>query len=331
MLDWTDRHCRYLFRLISKKAILYTEMVTAGAIIHGDRDRHLLFNQEEHPVALQLGGSAPDELVQALKIAESYGYDEYNLNCGCPSDRVQNGAFGACMMLTPQLVSDCLKAMTDTSGKKNISLKCRIGVDEQDSYEAFSQFIHLATRDSQIETVIVHARKAWLKGLSPKQNREIPPLHYDYVYQLKKDFPDLDIIINGGITNIAAGLAHLEYTDGVMVGREAYQNPWLLDAVDTAFYQQPSSSKKRCEVYMQFMDYCETEMSKGVKLHHMTRHVLNLFNGQAGAKQFRRHISENAWRENASLSVMQDALNKLLAQKPSFTDTTSGNQNDQQT
>lgn len=307
MMDWTDRHCRYLMRLISQHALLYTEMVTTGALLHGDQARHLDYNEEEHPLALQLGGSEPDELAACARLAEQWGYDEVNLNCGCPSDRVQSGRFGACLMAEPDLVADCLKAMADAVDIP-VTIKCRIGIDRQEAYEPFRDFVATVTDNTGCDTVIVHARKAWLDGLSPKENREIPPLHYDYVYRLKKEMPQLEVIINGGITTLAEGLGHLQHVDGVMMGREAYQNPYIMSEVDRLFYHDDHNIAGRNQVCEQFIAYCGEQINQGTKLNHITRHVLGLYHQVPGAKQFRRFISENAHKDNAGAEVLKQAL-----------------------
>lgn len=307
MLDWTDKHCRYLMRLISEHAVLYTEMVTTGALLHGDVARHLDFNEEEHPLALQIGGSDPDELAQCVRLAKQWHYDEVNLNCGCPSDRVQSGRFGACLMTEPKLVADCLKAMNDV-GDIAVTLKCRIGVDAQDSYEEFRDFVFTATESSGCNVVIVHARKAWLNGLSPKENREKPPLHYDYAYRLKKELPYLEVILNGGITSLEQGLEHNEYVDGIMMGREAYHNLYILSQVDQLFFQSPKSVVGRNTVAEQFCDYAEKQIKQGGRLHYMTRHLLGLYHNEPRSKKFRRSISENVHKNDAGVEVIKEAL-----------------------
>ena len=309
MMNWTDRHCRSFMRLISSEAILYTEMITTGAILHGDAHYHLDLNRDESPVALQLGGSCPKELSECVKLIENYPYNEINLNCGCPSDRVQNGMFGAVMMKNAKLTADCISALLDTS-KLPISVKHRIGVDDFDSYEFLCDFVETVA-NTGCNTFIIHARKAWLKGLSPKQNREIPELNYERVYRLKKDFPQLEIILNGGISSISDSVDHLHQLDGVMIGREAYTNPYLLAEVDQEIYGKKKSVIKREEIAEKFCQYVDNEMVKGEKLHSMTRHILGLFRGVKGAKQFRRHISENAQGEKASIDVLYDALKKV--------------------
>jgi tRNA-dihydrouridine synthase A len=308
MLDWTDRHCRYFLRLISQQSVLYTEMITTGAIIYGDTHHHLQMDPFEHPVVLQLGGSNPADLAKACVLASKYDYAEINLNCGCPSDRVQNGMFGAVMMKNAQITADCIAAMQDAADLP-ITVKHRIGVDDFDSYEFLCEFVDTLAKTG-CETFLVHARKAWLKGLSPKQNREVPELNYDRVYQLKKDFPDLEIIINGGITTLEQSSEHLKHLDGVMVGREAYTNPYLLASVDQIIYGSENPIKSREKVAEEFLKYMDNELSKGTKLNAMTRHILGLYHGMPGARQFRRHISENAHKPSATIEVLQTALEK---------------------
>lgn len=306
MLDWTDKHCRYFHRLLSANAVLYTEMVTTGALINGDRLRHLGFNQQEHPVALQLGGSAVQDLVVCSKMAEEYGYDEVNLNVGCPSDRVQNGRFGACLMAEPDLVAECVAAMHESVAIP-VTVKSRIGIDDQDSYEELVNFVAKVSAGG-CDTFILHARKAWLSGLSPKQNREVPPLRYEVVQQIKRDFPDLEIIINGGITSLEQTSALLQSVDGVMIGREAYHNPYLLADVDTLFYQQERVYQTRHEVVMALLPYLQEQLSQGVRLHSMTRHILGLFHGLKGARAWRRHLSEQGPKAGADENVVLQAL-----------------------
>ena len=275
MLDWTDRHCRYFLRLLSRNTLLYTEMVTTGAIIHGKGD-YLAYSEEEHPVALQLGGSDPAALAQCAKLAEARGYDEINLNVGCPSDRVQNGMFGACLMGNAQLVADCVKAMRDVVSIP-VTVKTRIGIDDQDSYEFLCDFINTVSGKGECEMFIIHARKAWLSGLSPKENREIPPLDYPRVYQLKRDFPHLTMSINGGIKSLEEAKAHLQHMDGVMVGREAYQNPGILAAVDREIFGSSDIDADPVAVVRAMYPYIERELSQGTYLGHITRHMLGLF------------------------------------------------------
>ncbi|MCY4044472.1 MAG: tRNA dihydrouridine(20/20a) synthase DusA [Cellvibrionales bacterium] len=289
MLDWTDRHARFFLRLFSKHIRLYTEMVTANAINFGDSERFLHFNKEEHPVALQLGGSDPEALITACTTAQPYHYDEINLNVGCPSDRVQSGRFGACLMLDPKRVAECYQAMVSASNVP-ISIKCRIGVDEQDS-EAFLHTFIDTLYQAGCRIFIIHARKAWLNGLSPKQNREIPPLHYDRVYRIKAQFPDAKIVINGGVTTMDATRAHLTQCDGVMMGREAYHNPYILSNIDQTLFNETSPALTREEILKKMVIYIEQECQKGVKLNHITRHMLGLYHGLPGARQFRRQLS----------------------------------------
>lgn len=305
MMDWTDRHCRYFHRLLSPNTLLYTEMVTTGALIHGDTERFLNFNQEEHPVALQLGGSDPEALAQCAKIAEDYHYDEVNLNCGCPSDRVQNGAFGACLMNKPQLVADCVSAMMDACHLP-VTVKCRIGVDDQDEQQDLQRFTE-AMINAGCHSLTVHARKAWLKGLSPRENRNIPPLNYERVYQLKEDFPELEIIINGGIENTDAVKQHLGKTDGVMMGRTAYHNPWLLTEIEQQVFNQPPAFETPLQALDALLPYIDKQLSLGVRLSAMTKHILGLFTGRSGTKQFKRYISEHAFKKEAGLEVLEAA------------------------
>lgn len=310
MLDWTDRHCRYFHRLLTKQAQLYTEMVTTGAILHGKGD-YLLFNEQEQPVVLQLGGSNPSELASCAQIAQQRGYQELNLNVGCPSDRVQNGRFGACLMAEPQLVADCVKAMQD-SASIPVTVKTRIGIDNQDSYAFLIDFIQTVADTSQCQDFIIHARKAWLQGLSPKENREIPELDYERVYQLKRDFPQLNISINGGISTLSQTQEQLEYVDGVMMGRAAYQNPYLLADVDRQiFADQSKDPVSREHVVEQMIPYIEAHLAQGGRVQHITRHMLGLYQGVPGARRWRRHLSENAHRPDAGVNVLVDAM-KLL-------------------
>lgn len=304
MLDWTDRHCRYFHRILTKQSLLYTEMVTTGAILFGKGD-YLTFNAQEHPVSLQLGGSDPVSLVKCAKLAEQRGYDEINLNVGCPSDRVQNGMFGACLMGNATLVADCIKAMQDAVTIP-VTVKHRIGIDQQDSYEFVCQFIE--TIMPYCQTFIVHARKAWLSGLSPKENREVPPLDYERVYQLKRDYPELVIAINGGITSLEQIKIHLQHVDGVMVGREAYQNPMLLSEIDQQIFAKDHAITNPISAIEQLFPYIEVELAKGTQLNHIMRHTLGIFNGKKGAKQWRRYLSENAHKKGADLEVVEKAL-----------------------
>ncbi len=310
MMNWSDRHCRMFWRQLTEHALLYTEMVTTGAILHAGPERFLTFHDEEHPVALQLGGSNPKELAQCAKIAEQWGYDEININCGCPSDRVQNGAFGACLMGMPDTVANCVKAMQDACSIP-VTVKHRIGIDHMETYEELVTFIE-PIKAVGCSTFIVHARKAWLQGLSPKQNREIPPLNYPMVYQLKQDFPELEIIINGGIETLAQCDGHLQHVDGVMIGRAAYHDPYMLADVDQHIFGQTKTTKTRDQVLLDFLPYIEEQLTQGVALHHMTRHILGLFQGVPGAKLFRRHISQQAHKKGAGLDVVLDARNLML-------------------
>lgn len=309
MLDWTDRHCRYFHRLLSSQALLYTEMVTTGAIIHGKGD-FLAYNEEEHPLALQLGGSNPTDLAHCAKLAEQRGYDEINLNVGCPSDRVQNGKFGACLMAEPQLVADCVAAMKAVVDIP-VTVKTRIGIDDQDSYEFLTHFVTLVSERGGCEQFTIHARKAWLSGLSPKENREIPPLDYPRAYQLKKDFPHLSIAINGGVKSLPETLEHLQHVDGVMIGREAYQSPYLLAEVDQQIFGLDRPVKKRSQVVKEMYPYIEHQLSQGVYLGHITRHMLGLFQNMPGARQWRRYISENAHKPGSGVDVVEQALAKI--------------------
>lgn len=306
MMDWTDRHCRYFLRLISRHVRLYTEMITSAALLHGNRDRLLAYHVSEQPLAVQLGGSEPDQLARCACHAERAGFTEVNLNVGCPSDRVQSGRFGACLMLEPQTVAACVAAMREVVSIP-VTVKTRIGVDEQDSYQEFSRFVSVLV-EAGLECLIVHARKAWLKGLSPKQNREVPPLHYAWVYQIKKDFPSLEVYINGGIKTLDAVKDHLGHVDGVMIGREAYHNPWLLADVDRRFADDADPVTDRYQVVSRFLPYIEDELSKGVRLQQMTRHILGLFQGQPGARAWRRYISEHAHLDGAGTEVLERAL-----------------------
>ena len=304
MMDWTDRHCRYFHRLLAPHARLYTEMVTSAALVHGDRQRLLGFDDAEHPVALQLGGSDPQELAQAARIGAEFGYDEINLNVGCPSDRVQSGRFGACLMHEPALVADCFTSMREAVTIP-VTIKCRLGVDEQDEYADLQHFIEtVAARGCGI--FIVHARKAWLKGLSPKENREVPPLNYQRVYQLKRDFPALTILINGGIQSLAEVRTHLMHTDGVMLGRTAYHEPYRLAELEHALFGTPLPD--RMALIRQMREYTERHLAEGGKLNHISRHLLGLFQGLPGARGWRRHLSENAHRDNADWGVVERAL-----------------------
>lgn len=311
MMDWSDRHCRQFWRLLTKNAVFYSEMVTTGALIHGNRERFLEYNDQEHPIALQLGGSKPEELAQCAQFAEEWGYDEVNLNVGCPSDRVQNNMIGACLMAHPQLVADCIQAMQDSCGI-DVTVKHRIGIDDIDSYEHMRDFV-ATIAETGCKTFIVHARKAILQGLSPKENRDIPPLRYELVYQLKQEFPDLEILINGGIQTHEQCDEMLKHTDGVMLGREAYHNPSVLMEVDQRYYgaaavENASSTDKRIAAVRAFYPYIEQQLTRGATLHHMSRHTLGIFNGLPGARQFRRYLSENAFKKESGVEVLEHAL-----------------------
>ncbi|MGR6980181.1 tRNA dihydrouridine(20/20a) synthase DusA [Testudinibacter sp. P27/CKL/0425] len=305
MLDWTTRHCRYFHRQFSKNALLYTEMITTGAIIHAKYD-HLLYDQGEQPVALQLGGSDAEQLRLCAEKAQSYGYNEINLNVGCPSDRVQNGMFGACLMAKADLVAECVSAM-QSAVSIPVTVKTRIGIDDLDSYEFLCDFVQ-KLQQAGCREFIVHARKAWLSGLSPKENREIPPLDYQRVYQLKRDFPELLISINGGIKTVAEMQQHLQFVDGVMVGRQAYQNPSLLGQIEQALFNAESAVVSPHQAVEAMFPYIEKELAAGTHLNHITRHMVGAFQGCKGAKQWRRYLSENAHKSSAGLEVVETAL-----------------------
>jgi tRNA-dihydrouridine synthase A len=312
MMEWTDRHCRYFLRLISKHAFLYTEMITAEAVLYGDRERVLGFDEAEHPVGLQLGGSDPDKLGRAAKIGADFGYDEINLNIGCPSDRVQSGRFGACLMAEPKLVADCVAAMAESSGVP-VTVKCRIGIDDQDAEESLDRFIDDVAKVG-CSTFIMHARKAWLEGLSPKQNRDVPPLDYDRVYRLKQRRPELEIILNGGIESFAAAKAQLAQVDGVMLGRAAYADPYLLAEVDGALFGDAKMPPSRLEVLDAFRPHVEDQLARGVRLNAMTRHILGLLHGQPRARAFRRHLAENAHVAGAGVEVLDEARRVVVGE-----------------
>lgn len=304
MMDWTDRHCRYFHRLLTPRALLYTEMVTTGAVIHGDRERLLGFDPAEHPVALQLGGSDPDELARAADIAAAFGYDEINLNVGCPSDRVQKGRFGACLMKEPELVRDCLAAMREAVDVP-VTVKTRIGVDESDS-EAFLRHFVDTVMESGIDTIIVHARKAWLSGLSPKENREVPPLFHERVHAIKARHPRLTVVVNGGITEVDDALGQLKRVDGVMLGRAAYQNPWILAELGRELGWPTAGSREA--VVEAMVDYARGHIESGGRLNHVARHMLGLFHGQPGARHWRRYLSQNMHRDDASADLLCEAI-----------------------
>lgn len=294
MMDWTDRHCRYFHRLLTRHALLYTEMVTAAAIRHGDRERLLGFDASEHPVAVQLGGSDPGELAEAAAITVEFGYDEVNLNVGCPSDRVQSGRFGACLMAEPGLVADCVKAMKDAVDVP-VTVKCRLGIDDQDTGAPLDRFVE-AQIEAGVDGLVVHARKAWLKGLSPKENRDVPPLDYDRVHRLKRDFPDLPVAINGGLSSLADALPHLDGLDRIMIGRAAYQRPGLLRDVDRLAYGDDNPPIADDAMIEAMHAYAVRETGKGVPLHHVTRPMIGLFHGAPGARVWRRMLTVDAQR-----------------------------------
>ena len=310
MMAWTDRHARYFLRLISQRALLYTEMVPLNGLLHGEPPRFLTFDPFEHPVALQIGGADPEKLAQAAKISEQWGYDEINLNVGCPSDRVSSGHFGACLMAEPELVAECISAMVEASSLP-VTVKCRIGIDDMDTGETLDRFI-AGIIASGCNTIIVHARKAWLKGLSTKENRDIPPLDYDRVYALKRSFQNASIILNGGIKTLDESLDHLEHVDGVMLGRAAYELPYLLADVDETLFKSTSPATTKFEIVERFVPYCDAELENGTPLHRMTRHILGLFHGCPGARRWRQHLSTHASRDNATTEIIYEALQFVL-------------------
>ncbi len=309
MMDWTDRHCRVFHRLMSRRARLYTEMLTTGAIIHGDRGRLLGFDPSEHSVALQLGGSDPVDLATAAKIGEDFGYDEINLNVGCPSDRVKDGRFGACLMAEPALVAEGVAAMK-RAVKIPVTVKCRIGIDDQDP-EVALDVLARGVVAAGADALVVHARKAWLNGLSPKQNRDVPPLDYDRVYRLKAALPDVPVIINGGIGSIAEAARHLDHVDGVMLGRAAYQEPWRLLEVDPKLFGEAAPCATMKDVFEAMLPYIEDQLTQGARLHSMTRHFVGAFHGVSGARAFRRHLAENGVRPGAGVDVLRDAIARV--------------------
>ena len=310
MMEWTDRHCRFFHRLLTRRALLYTEMLTTGAVLRGDRTRLLGFDPFEHPVALQLGGSEPAALGASARIAEDFGYDEVNLNVGCPSDRVQEGRFGACLMVEPALVADCVAAMK-AAVRIPVTVKCRLGIDEQEPEEALFTFTD-TVKAAGTDALIVHARKAWLKGLSPRENREVPPLDYSIVHRLKRAHPDLAIVLNGGIASLEQAQEQLGYVDGVMMGRAAYQEPWRLLGVDPLLFGEPAPFDTPKAAALALMPYIEREISNGARLHSITRHVLGLFHAVPGARAFRRHLATQAVKPGAGVAVMADALAQVL-------------------
>jgi tRNA-dihydrouridine synthase A len=308
MMDWTDRHCRYFLRKLSPSVLLYTEMVTAAAINHGDAQRLLGFDPSELPLAVQLGGSDPEALASAARTCEDYGYQEINLNVGCPSDRVQSGQFGACLMASPQLVAECVAAMNE-SVNIPVTVKTRIGIDDQDSYEFLYAFIE--TVSAHCESFIVHARKAILQGLSPKENRSVPPLMAERVYRLKRDFPGLEVVINGGVQSAGQVARHLEHVDGVMIGRAAYHDPYLLARLEQQFLNPDFSVPDRGEIALSMLDYIDNELARGCRLHNMTRHMLGLYAGQPGARRWRRALGEQACRPDAGPEVIVRAVEDM--------------------
>ena len=315
MMDWTDTHCRAFHRVLAPRVRLYTEMLHAQAVIQGDRTRLLGFDASEHPVALQLGGSDPAALAEAARVGAAWGYEEINLNCGCPSDRVQAGRFGACLMREPALVAQCVAAMRaalEASGTPvPVTVKCRLGVDDQEEYETLLGFIDTIAQ-AGCDTFVVHARKAWLKGLSPKENREVPPLRYEHVYRLKRERPALRIVINGGIAEVAPALAHLEHVDGVMLGRAAYHDPYVLHRLDAALSGAPLRS--RVELLRAFLPYVEAQCARGVAVKHITRHILGLFHAQPGGRAFRQMLSEGASKPGAGVALIERALDAVKQQ-----------------
>ena len=305
MMECTDRHDRYFLRLIAPHVLLYTEMMTTAALIHGDYQRFLKFDALEHPLALQLGGSEPEKLAYCARLGQDFGYDEINLNVGCPSDRVKSGQFGACLMLNPSLVAECVSAMTAVV-KIPVTIKCRIGVDDKDCYEELVNFIKIIS-ETGCDIFIIHARKAWLNGLSPKQNRDVPPLRYDIVQKIKKDFPHLTIIVNGGINTLIQIENNLRWTDGVMIGREAYTNPYFLSSIEKKYFLN-KKIRTREEIIELFIPYIEQQLKNHVKLSSITRHILGLFHEQKGARRWRRYLSENAHKHEAGIHIIKEAL-----------------------
>lgn len=320
MMELTDQYCRYFHRCLSKQALLYSEMVTCNAILHGDRNHLLSFHPHEHPVVLQLGGSVAEDLARCAEIGQQYGYAQINMNVGCPSDRVQSGRFGACLMAEPDLVADCVSAM-QSAVDIPVTVKCRVGIDRDDSYEPFARFVN-TVRDAGCDTFIVHARKAWLDGLSPKENRDVPPLRYEFVERIKAEMPETVFVLNGGLHTHKEALEFLNRDsdptqaqlpqsttlDGVMLGRDAYRNPWLLSEVDHLYYGQPASGITRAEIVAMMFAYIEEQLNNGAKLGRISRHMLGLYQGQPGGRLWRRHLSENAWLDGAGIEVLKDAL-----------------------
>ena len=309
-MEWTDRHCRFFHRLLTRRALLYTEMITTGAVLRGNRARLLGFDPAEHPVAVQLGGSDPRALAESARICADFGYGEINLNVGCPSDRVREGRFGACLMAEPGLVGECIAAMK-AAVRVPVTVKCRIGIDEQDPEESLDTLTRIVVA-AGVDALIVHARKAWLDGLSPRENRDIPPLDYDRVYRLKRAWPSLHISINGGIASVEDAARHLAHLDGVMMGRAAYQEPWRLLAVDPLIYGAPAPFASTKAALEAFFPYVERELVHGTRVHSMTRHILGLFQGVPGARAFRRHIATQAVKSGAGIAVLREALDLVM-------------------
>jgi len=312
-MDYSDRHSRFFLRLFSPRILLYTEMITAAAIINGDREYLLGFNAEEHPLAVQLGGSDPEQLYRVAKICDESGFDEINLNCGCPSDRVQSGSFGACLMQDPVLVAECVAAMKNATALP-VTVKHRTGIDQQEDYEVFARFVRVQI-EAGADALIVHARNAWLKGLNPKQNREIPPLKYDWIYRLKADFNNTEIVINGGIKTLDACVEHLQRVDGVMLGREPYHNPFMLHDVDQVIFAQAATEKpSRLAMLHRVYPYIENQLSRGMPLTTMVKYLIGLFHGQPNARRWRRYLSENAYKNSASMETLYQA-ERLVSQE----------------
>ena len=312
MMDWTDKHCRYLHRLISKNVLLYTEMVTAPALIHGDADRLLEFNQSEHPIALQIGGSHPNQLAQATRLGCEAGYDEININIGCPSDRVQSGRFGACLMKEPELVSECVTAMKEASTGAEITVKCRIGVDDQEPKRILPDFIDKVSQNG-VSSFTIHARKAWLSGLSPKQNRDVPPLDYELVHEIKKERPELEIILNGGLQTFNQAVHEINKgLDGAMIGRTAYHNPMEILANADSLFETNTNKKSVNKIIDEMLPYIQNHLDSGGRLNQITRHMLGLFSGQSGAKIWKRTLSDEAHKKDAGVEVVQNALRNVL-------------------
>ena len=319
MMEWTDRHCRFFHRLLTRRALIYTEMVTTGAILHGNRERLLGFDPAEQPVALQIGGSDPGALAQCARIGRDSGYVEINLNVGCPSDRVQEGRFGACLMAEPALVGDCVAAMK-AAVSVPVTVKCRIGIDDQDPEQSLDALTGAVTA-AGADALIVHARKAWLSGLSPRENRDIPPLDYDRVHRLKRAHPRVPVIINGGIVDLDAAKRHLDHVDGVMMGRAAYQEPWRLIDVDPALFAEPAPATSLKAAALELIPYIERELARGVRLHAITRHLHGLFHAVPGARAFRRKLATEAVKPGAGAQVLVDALALVMDHEPAVTDT----------